>query len=228
MLDSFTQMLNDPRSPLAYDFSYSHRPLLIAFGGIQGALGLPPFEFFNFTKSMQTNKLYVRDLEQSWYHSGLSPYTRNIEETIAFLRTKISESTSSKIIMVGNSMGGYAALLFGLAVNAERILAFSPQTFIDKWHRKLFWDRRWPHRIKAAQQIAPRHYLDLKPLCKSNLKPDINIFFGETNRLDKIHAKRLSHCDNIKLHPYKEGGHSVVKVLRDNGTLSKLIHESIA
>ena len=39
------------------------------------------------------------------------------------------------IITIGGSMGGYAALLFGSLLPVNGIIAFGPQTFIDKDNR---------------------------------------------------------------------------------------------
>lgn len=39
-------------------------------------------------------------------------------------------------------MGGYAAMLLCHLLNVDTDIIFSPQTFIDKWNRILFNDRR--------------------------------------------------------------------------------------
>lgn len=223
----FLKRIRDPESPIAFDFSYPNRPVLIAFGGIQGALGIPPFEFFNLCDKLDVNKIFVRDIRQSWYHAGLPDLSRNVRETVMFLDFKIEESQSTNLIVIGNSMGGYASILFGLLLNAETIHAFSPQTFIDKVHRFIYLDNRWTKRIRAMHKVAEKQYLDLINIVKSNNKSQINIYYSTEDRLDKIHACRLKKIPNVKLYSYKKGGHSVVKILKRSGELQKIIQKSI-
>jgi hypothetical protein len=71
MTTEFEKNIKDPNLSVIIDLSYKDRPLLIAFGGRLGALVMPPFEFFNLTKKMDINKIYLRDISQTWYHSGL-------------------------------------------------------------------------------------------------------------------------------------------------------------
>ena len=227
MNEIFKQNLEDTKSPVVIDFSSEGKSLLIAFGGIIGALGMPPFEFFNLTKKIEVKKIYVRDMTQSWYHQGLPGIASDIDGVALFLRKKIEESGAEKIVLIGNSMGGYVAIIFGMLLNMDvAVHAFSPQTFIDKrnrfWHR----DNRWRKQIRKIHRIASRRYLDAKVLLlhSHNRKNyDINIYFCFRNRLDKIHAERLSKFDNVSLHPFADGGHTVVKHLRDTGILKEVI-----
>ena len=41
-----------------------------------------------------------------------------------------------RIVTLGSSMGGYAAIRVGLAINADEVLAFSPQVPLDPAARK--------------------------------------------------------------------------------------------
>lgn len=53
MMEEFERKIKDSNLSAAMDLSYKNRPLLIAFGGIYGTLGYPPFEFFNLTKKIE-------------------------------------------------------------------------------------------------------------------------------------------------------------------------------
>ena len=59
MNEIFKQNLEYTKSSVVIDFSSEGKSLLIAFGGIIGALGRPPFEFFNLTKKIEVKKIYV-------------------------------------------------------------------------------------------------------------------------------------------------------------------------
>lgn len=71
MAANFEDDVNDPELSAVIDLLHPGRPLLIAFGGIVGSLVIPPYEFFNLTRGLDINKIYLRDHSQTWYHSGL-------------------------------------------------------------------------------------------------------------------------------------------------------------
>ncbi len=230
MKSEFAVNIKNPKLPVVIDCSVAHNSLLIAFGGISGKMGVTPFEFFNLSKSFDTNRIYVRDFAQSWYHQGLPGIADDIDGIVDFLREKITQSHADKVIMVGNSMGGYAAILFGVLLDADTVHAFSPQTFINKLNRLRYFDRRWRKQIKKTYHIKTKKYFDLKSVLhgsQNKLKCQINIYYSDTHRLDKIHATHLTSFSNVKLNAYEKGGHRLVKHLRDTGELNKIISNSL-
>ncbi len=71
-----------------------------------------------------SQNIFVRDVYKSWYVFGVNEEI-NTQEKLA---TVLKELTQGKrVITIGVSAGAYAAVLFGTMLNAERIIAFSPQ-----------------------------------------------------------------------------------------------------
>jgi hypothetical protein len=131
-----------------------------------------------------------------------------------------------RVVTVGTSAGGYAALLLGSLIGAHDVLAFSPQTFIDRWHRLWHRDRRWKKEMRAVQSSPGliRRYLDLRrPLASSGVGTRFQLHFCERHRLDRIHARRLAGLPGVDLVSHAEGGHRLVRFLRDQGRLPKLL-----
>ena len=77
-LNPFRRGVEDPNRPLSLDMGADSGTLLIAFGGMQGQLGMPPFEFFKATGAIPVKKLFVRDLRQAWYHRGIPGHGESI------------------------------------------------------------------------------------------------------------------------------------------------------
>ena len=222
MTTEFERNINDPETSVAIDISYQDRPLLIAFGGIAGAMGIPPFEFFNLTRDLDVNKIYIRDLSQTWYHSGLPGISKNIDETASFLKRTINESGMEKVVVIGNSMGGYAAILFGVLIQADIIHAFTPHTNISD--EKFI---RYKQQIRNVHSNFSNTYFDLKKLLKfNNNQADIHLYYDTNDQLDEIHIKRLKYLRNITSHAYNGGGHALIRILRDAGILQKIISSS--
>lgn len=222
----FNQELISPESSVAIEKYSQSDSLLIAFGGVCGGMGMPPFEFFKLTEDLEFNKIFIRDLYQVWYHKGLPGLANDIEDIAKLLKKYIQELSCKKVLLVGTSMGGYAAIILGSLIENSVVHAFSPQTFINKSYRFWYRDRRWKSQIKNTHVFAPKRYLDLKDFLSSvNSKCQIHIHYSLSSRLDTIHAKRLCDMNRVYLHSYDFGGHLLVKHIRDSGQLIKIINE---
>ncbi|WP_179319493.1 hypothetical protein [Winogradskyella helgolandensis] len=211
---------------LLVDFN-GHENLLVSFGGIQQGLGMPVFEFFNSISDIPCDKIYFRDFNQAWYQKGVDSELNHINKIIKYLEKKINSNKYSRICFIGNSMGGYASILFGSILNVDTVIAFAPQTFINRVNRILNFDKRWCKQINQVYYYKDnrKEFYDLKKYLNRNnsYKTQINVYYSPNHRLDKKHAERLSTHSNVVLHPIDEGGHSVVKVVRNNGNLKSAI-----
>ena len=199
--------------------------VMIAFGGIKLGLGVPTFEFFRLASDLPVHKLFFRDVHQAWYHRGLPGVGARIDEIAAFIQREIGSVGARRVAVFGNSMGGYAALLFGALIQAQEVHAFAPQTFLSPWQLLKSRDFRWKRDIWRVYLSADyRRHLDLRGALCAAKKTQFHVHFSPTNRLD---ARHLAACANVHLHAHPEGGHRVVKALRDNGTLQQIVRSAI-
>ena len=90
-------MIIDDRSSIITDYSHESNVILIMFGGIQGGLGIPLFEFYQLVAKLHVKKIFIRDLNQTWYQMGLKGIMDNLESVADFLK---SEITSQKTAVV--------------------------------------------------------------------------------------------------------------------------------
>lgn len=201
------------------------KTLYLFFGGISHEIVVSPFEFYNASKIMHENKIFLRDLNQAWYHAGLCGISRDIDTTAAFIQTEISRLNPEKIFFVGNSMGGYAALLFAMLLKQGDVIAFVPQTFICPILRKRFSDNRWSQPISNTYRIAAgkRCIFDVKPLIAGSNNQKISLFVSRGDRLDCLHTERLKGMANVFLYEFNGGGHGLIRLLRDQGKLPEIM-----
>jgi len=224
----------DRGGSIATDFSPGSDVMLIAFGGLKRGIGkIAPFEFFNLTEGIKVKKIYVRDMKQSWYHAtlpGIADDKKGTVDGVAnHLKKLIKQQRPRRVVVVGNSAGGYAALLFGCLIGAHVVHAFAPQTFIDKAGRKRNGDRRWEGaQIRNAHNSKTRRegYFDLKrllPLRKTGTK--YHIHYQSGSRIDSMHAERMRRVPGVALHSYKAGGddHYLVVHLKKSGELGRIL-----
>ncbi len=203
--------------------------LLVIFGGIKQGVGLPIFEFRNILKTIKCDKVFVRDQSQTWYHNGLDSQISNLTMVKDFLKNIISYKNYKRVIFLGNSMGGYAAILFGSLLGVTSVVAFSPQSFVGRITRYYHKDKRWQGQISKMykKNRGQKRYYDLKfvlNMTKKNPVP-VHIYYSTNHRLDKIHSERLDSFENVVLHPYETDHHNLVRELRDRNILIKILED---
>jgi hypothetical protein len=150
--------------------------LIVSFGG--NALmfgGIQSFEFLNFlTKHFpDTDTLFYIDKKRINYHHGIEGISNTIPETVEYLKEKIKGY--SKVIFLGVSSGGYAAILFGSLVCVDYVLAFIPQTILHQ-----------PDKIPE--------YRNLKGFINSVTE---YYLYGDTSITYHLDPHHISHCENI-------------------------------
>ena len=201
---------------------HKNQVLLVSFGGVG-----KKFEFFGIISNLECDKIYIKDPSQSWYQKGIDHIINNIDKLISYLSEKVKEY--KKVCFLGNSMGGYAAILFGVLLNIDHVFSFSPQTFIDKENRNYYNDSRWSEHIEKIYNYNDviKKYFDIINILNEQYKTIISIYYSSSDKLDEIHSLRLKDKKNIFLDCRPEGGHSLVKLIRNSGELKQIIIKSI-
>lgn len=217
--------------PIQIDLSDKGNNLYIFFGGIAAGIAMPPFEFYNYSKIIDEHKIFIRDFSQCWYQGGLPGISDDIYSTALHIQNKIEDINPEKVFFVGNSMGGYAAILFGNLIGMGEVIAFSPQTFISPTLRARHKDRRWTKQIFNTyfKSLLKRKILDLRPLLlKSNNNQKISVFVSRSYKIDYIHACHISDIYGVNVYELEGGGHNIVKQLRDEGKLPSIMSGTYA
>jgi pimeloyl-ACP methyl ester carboxylesterase len=228
---SFTSLLEkDTWRGVAADFTADSDRLLIVFGGIKGQLEMPVFEFARSTADLRVNKILLRDHEQAWYHRGVVDVAGSVDGVVAYLRGQIERHGCRRVVTLGNSMGGYAAILVGCLLPAAEAIAFSPQTFIGRFRRLINRDHRWWRqfgRMYRSASAKPLYY-DLKTVLLSQPGPTrYDVYYGRSSRADRRHALRLAAVPGVALHAVNVPGHNVVRALRDTGELRETLRRTL-
>lgn len=217
--------------PIEVELSTDGSSLYFFFGGIAAGIGMPPFEFYNSSKIIDENKIFIRDFSQCWYQNGLSKKSKNINSIAKYIEYQIKEINPKKIFFVGNSMGGYAAILFASLIGKGHAIAFAPQTFISPMLRLKYRDFRWKRQIfnMYKKSIFKPKVWNLKPfLLNSKGNQIISIFVSKEDTLDYIHASHLKNISCVNVYEFEMGGHGIVTLLRDEGKLPLIMSGTYA
>jgi hypothetical protein len=222
--------LNSAGISVKPDLRGDARTLLVTFGGL-GALGRGPgFEFETTARTLPVKRLFVTDPEQAWYHRGGAPGA-----AIADVAHSISELLAGReverLVTIGNSAGGYAALIFGTLLAADAVISFAPQTVLDPEVLAKMGDHRWDGLLLplAARGALEEQWLDLRTALPPRRRRDTRykVYFDETIVWDRLHAERLRELEGVRFYRFGRGGHRLVRGLRDSGALTRLLTETL-
>ncbi len=88
-----------------------------------------PSEFLHSLSNFSARLVFVSDSSKKWYRNGIDE-SSGFADSINILKKVID----GRVLFMGHSAGGYAAMLFGSLIGVDSVLAFSPQTKVsDDW-----------------------------------------------------------------------------------------------
>lgn len=207
------------------------RTLLIAFGGMRNRIGMPPFEFLSLTGGLPVKRMFVRDLRQAWYHRGMPEHGSTLLDVARSLEELLGKHDVERLVVAGNSSGGYGALVFGTLLGADTVLCFAPQTVLDLDVLASMDDHRWDERLLEVTAMAPldEQWVDLRSALPQARRADTRyqVFFDETLHSDRLHAERLIGLEGLRLYRFGRGGHHLVRKLRDAGHLERIVRAAL-
>jgi acetyl esterase/lipase len=207
------------------------RTLLLAFGGMNLRIGMPPFEFLSQTGDIPVKRLFVRDFNQSWYHRGMPGYGDSLISVSESLREMLADHELDRLVVAGASAGGYAALVFGTLLGADTVLCFSPQTILDLDVLDRMGDHRWDEQLKPliAHHALDRSWVDLRSALAlaHNGHTRYRVYFDDSAAADRAHAERLLRVPETRLYRFGRGDHMLVRNLRDSGALARILQSAL-
>lgn len=183
--------------------------LIVSFAGHNLKYGVvPKIEFSNFLNKHFSHidaQFYV-DHHCKCYHQGIKEETINIDETVDYLKNKIKNY--ERVICLGVSAGGYAAILFGSLLNVDTVIAFIPPTLLKR-------------------KTLDEKYRDVAPHINTTTKYHL---FGDASLRDETNPHHISHCERISMFPNvhitKFNGINL-SVMRNNGVLLDIMTKII-
>ena len=224
--DRFSAEVADPRRHAVADFSPESETLLILFGGIAGGVSMPVFEFFRVTERYPVKRLFLRDPLRAWYLRGLPGVGDDALAVRDGLREAIRESAATRVVMAGASAGGFAALLFGAWLGSDAVVTFSPQSVLGDADRRALGDRRWPEQISLLHAVLGAEHPDYDLLPHLTSAPSLGsaeVHVSSDDALDLVHGRRIAAAQGVFLREHHDGGHRLVKTLRDSAALQPIL-----
>ncbi len=179
------------------------------------------FDFMGVTSDIPVKRLFLGDPWLCWYYRGIPGFGDSIDGIACHIKALCAQEQIKRVVTVGLSGGAYAAILFGILINADEVIAFNPLTKLKDRTDTFYPDRL----MELHNEFGKDHrYLDLRKL-KQEVKPQtwISIFYAANNRKDTRHAKYLGGLENVKLISYPFFSHHLATFLAKRGELTELL-----
>ena len=183
---------------------------LIAFTGIGHAMGginVQREEFFS--QHALGMVIWITDKRRSWGNN------LKVERISNAIKNLCSER---EIFLIGNSMGGFLAILFSRALNARKVMAFVPQFSVSP--NIVPTEKRWMEYRKGIKNII---YEDLSKSFSDDI--DYVLLMG-SGGAEEIHYQKfacLSQKPNLQLFKFLDATHNVAMHFKDLNILNQCI-----
>src|SRR5215212_614845 len=208
--------------------------LLIAFTGFQGALNVPPFDFFAASGHLGSSRILLRDPTHLLYFKGCPPDAPGFNTLLERLATEIARLSPERITCVGTSSGGFGAMLFGHLLGVDRVHAFAPTVYGSVWLTALNSD--WQ---QVRQRISPRHWLyELlippslwkyrnlpRVLSRWNGRTNFSVHVCARNTHDMTRTERFRGLPHVEIVTHECSTHQVARHLVREGKLLEIFDD---
>jgi len=179
--------------------------LLIIFCGLHGDLFWKPESLSYLLEDNGFSVLWLNDRSGNNFLTGLESYGKNGFEVAASLSSFIRKNGYKDVVCMGASAGGSAAAFAGFALQAKKIVALSPATFIKR-------DDPAPA-MKIANKFIPHlttKNFSLKEIFSNPNAPLLEIYYGEKSKPDCVYAQHMTDVECVRFYPIKGWRHHAI------------------
>jgi predicted esterase YcpF (UPF0227 family) len=187
--------------------------LVISFRGLgsqRGGGGRTEEFWGSIRQDGRNHLLFIADVAQSWYNTrGMIQRIRDhVSEVIARVKPR-------QISAIGNSMGGYGAIVFSRFFPFDQVLSICPQATLNQ---NIVPDRRWARYARAVRAMRAPHVRDCV-----NPTTRYTVLLGARG-LERIQTVQMPTQDNVRVFQMQGYYHAVAEGLKEQGLLRPMVH----
>jgi hypothetical protein len=201
--------------------------LLIGFTGFHRMLGVAQVDFLGVSGLDQCDRLLLWDPQYRFFLGGIRGIAEGFHALTEFIRARIRELAPRKVLVVGCSGSGMSALLYGHALAADVVHAFSPAVSLDHpvverlqpaaaaQYRELM--------LEVAASGVDRSLLHVPGVLEhGNGRTRYFVHYGQANREDAERAQWLAACPGVSLIGHNTSSHATAELLAGRDLLRKV------
>jgi len=153
--------------------------------------------------------IWITDKRRSWGNN------LKVEGVSNAIKSLIAER---EVFVIGNSMGGFLAVLFSSALNAKRVMAFVPQFSVSP--NIVPSEKRW---MNYRKEITKFIYEDLSQCFSDNIDYALLMGSGDDEEIHYQKFSEISHKPNMRLLKFTDTNHNVALYLKELNVLNECI-----
>lgn len=184
------------------------------------------FSFMRTARASGRSALMLRDRSNLWYQQGIEG-APSIEAVVSLIQSEGRDY--DRTVLIGASMGGYAALLLGCLADVDAVVAIAPQIRIGASAREI-GDDRFQAEFATLETLRPQHPLyRLENSLPGPGRTGYVIAIGKDDWIDVQHMLALPETDRIRRYAFEDVLHAeLARFLINNGNLDDLVDVALA
>jgi len=205
-----------PEALLVHYLPGRSKRLVVSLAGVGRArTRVPPMEFLGTASDDNTNHvLFISDTTRSWLNGpGITKFI------IGLIARYRKQHDIQDLVLMGNSMGGFSALVLADLIPTDTVISFAPQFSANP--DIVPTERRWFHFRK--------HIAEWKhPTVGSIQKANTNYFIFHGDDAEEIpHWVRFPQARNVHHLIVKGEGHNIARLLRRRNALTPMFRSAV-
>jgi acyl carrier protein len=182
---------------------------LLLFCGNMDRLGLPLPLIHRWLGRLPAHLIYLRDFRRLSFMAGFSSLGDDREAAFCQLRRIISSLGARRLACYGNSAGVFAALHYGLHLNADAVLGVSGPTNLSAEFNAYLNSRRSAARLRAELRVPDLQMSQAYAAAKR--RPHVWLVYGDSHWDDRLQAEDMAGLPDVILQPLEDfSGHNTI------------------
>jgi len=202
--------------------------VLLCFCAQEGTLGLPLNFVHQWLGRVAASLVYIKDFQDMSGALGFPSIASGRSQSVVALRTIAEKLGGKRIYTLGVSAGGYAAMYYGLQLNAVAVLSLAGATDLTRAFVETL--NPVPAVCFRVLDMAPDYAVSLRePYAAAKQRPHLLIAFNAKFARDRAQAERMAGLPNVELIAVDGAPqHNVVDPLIRAGQFLDLLHRLLA
>lgn len=186
---------DDPEKDVQIVRNETADTVMFCFCGVSHRLGLPLTMFQQRVAALPVSTVYLRDFNRFLYAGGIRSLGPDRAATVVGLRVIADDLGARRLICVGASGGGFAAIRFGLDLDAETVVSFAGPVNMNLEARSV----RKPMAVRMRKHFPHENFDHRALYLAAKIRPRVIIAFGEHAWDDRLQAELMKGIDGVEL-----------------------------
>jgi hypothetical protein len=201
--------------------------VLLCFCACHGTLGLPVNLIHQWLGRAPASIVYIKDLRNLWGGCGFPTLGPDRASAVAAFRRIADQVGGKRIYTLGVSHGGYAALYYGLELEAVAVLNLAGATDLTPE----FVESLGPihQEYLNLRELAPEYTVNLRhSYTSAPHKPHVLLAYSAGHPRDRRQAERMAGLPDVELVAVDHAQHNVIDPLIRNWEFMPLLQRLLS